>query len=54
MIDTPQIAHTTAQLAAVIHVTIPRSEITGAETTPAPALGRNLVAPFARIRPYGA
>lgn len=27
MLDTPEIAHTTAQQAAVIHLTIPRSEI---------------------------
>ena len=30
MIDTPQITQTAAQLAAVIHITIPRTEIQSA------------------------
>ena len=46
MIDTPQITRTTAQLAAVIHVTIPRSEIRS-------AMGPGLAEVMAAVKAQG-
>jgi effector-binding domain-containing protein len=46
MIDTPQITQTTAQLAAVIHLTIPRSEIRS-------AMGPGLTEVMAAVKAQG-